>query len=679
MAFSWAYPVEFTDGSGETIVIKERPDRIVSLVPGITELIVALGADEILRGITYHDDGSPQTDHKTVVGGFFAPSVGKIERCRPDVIFLSDIHRPVRDYFEASPTLLIHLKTPNTIEEIYENIRLTGEIVNRKREAEQLVLENKRELEITAKKIARIPGEKRKRVIRIMGRDNIMTPGSDSFQNAYISAAGGIPPDFGKKGSVVSVTKEEWMQFNPQVIYGCGEDREVAERFFQLPGWKDVDAVRQGRMYYFPCELTCRASGRFGHFVSWLAGTIYAEEFTDPSHCVLPEETGESEPLDLDLSYIKRAYLEHSTIYDCRHKTLSLEFTEPMEVLSTLEGPRSAITFIGNHYTPPSIWGVTHLLGLEASRKHFYGVLGKTEETSSFLFTGADMKNLSVQKVSYRDLTVYALVTAGVESNALRASEDEGLFYEPGTINMIIMTNCELTSPAMARSVISATEAKTAALQDLDIRSRSQPKIHQATGTGTDNIIVVSGKGTRIDNTGGHSKMGELIAKAVYDAVIDAIEKQNGIIQGRSIFQRLQERDLNPYAILAMIDPSENPAKLLTPFEDLLTEPYISSFLEGALALSDAYEKGQVGSLDSYELWCNQIAEKIAGKEMRHPKRWMTHARIPVVMRMAFDALINGLHFRISGSAEEGIYENTDVSDPDDWNCIRSTDACVGR
>ena len=51
----------------------------------------------------------------------------------------------------------------------------------------------------------------------------------------------------------------------------------------------------------------------------------------------------------------------------------------------------------------------------------------------------------------------------------------------------------------------------------------------QATGTGTDNIIVVTGtNGPRVSYTGGHSKIGELIGKAVYEAVVEALKKQNG-------------------------------------------------------------------------------------------------------------------------------------------------------
>jgi adenosylcobinamide amidohydrolase len=80
----------------------------------------------------------------------------------------------------------------------------------------------------------------------------------------------------------------------------------------------------------------------------------------------------------------------------------------------------------------------------------------------------------------------------------------------------------------MARALITITEAKTAAFEDLRIPS-SYTKGVQATGTGTDNIIIAGGTmGPRVTYTGGHSRIGELIGKAAYEAVIEALGKQNG-------------------------------------------------------------------------------------------------------------------------------------------------------
>jgi adenosylcobinamide amidohydrolase len=164
--------------------------------------------------------------------------------------------------------------------------------------------------------------------------------------------------------------------------------------------------------------------------------------------------------------------------------------------------------------------------------------LGIRPEEISLLSTGVDMDNLAVCEKSYQEFAVCCLATAGAKGNALRTGVDEASYLERdghfigacGTINVILLTNTVLSDGAMARAIITATEAKTAALQDIDIRSTCTPQ-NQATGTGTDNMIVVSGKGLGkpLRLTSGHTKMGELIGFSTKTAVAEALKKHDGL------------------------------------------------------------------------------------------------------------------------------------------------------
>ena len=643
---AFSYRVEFIDSQGNKITINDRPSHVVSLVPSITEIIFEIGAGDAVKAITHHDTFPPDAATKEIIGGFFSPSLKTIEAMRPDVIFYSHFHKQVKDKFGHGKCQLINLET-DSMANSYKNIRILGRIFNKEDEAKKVIDRIKNELQIITKKVARIPQPKRKRVIRLMGRDEVMTPGADSFQNEIIRAAGGIPPELGKKGDIVVITKEEWTRFNPQVIYGCGGDRETARKFFDRPGWKDVDAVKNGNIFYFPCNLTCRASTNSGYFVSWLSSRIYADDYSKQEDQVLEEKIFKSRKLDLDLDYIKDARISCSHIHDFPNKTLIIDFNEPLSVVSTLEGERKGIESVGNHYSPPSCWGIGHKSGLSGVRKRVYQVIGKSEETASFLFTGADMDNLAIKHESFRDMEVYALVTAGVRSNAVRMSNDEGRFYEPGTINIIILPNMKLTPRAMTRAIISATEAKTAALQDLDIRSAYSSLYNQATGTGTDNIIVVQGTGIQIENAGGHSKLGELIAKAVYAGVQEAVYKQNGIVNRRNVFQRLKDRKISIYGLVSEVkcDCIYKKNGLGREIEEILLDPRYAGFIEASFAISDSYERGLICDLSGYELWCNNVAAEIAGKKIAQLSGIVETDHKPVVLRMALNALLNGLCF----------------------------------
>jgi len=646
----FAFPVTFTDYGGTAHIIAERPHRVVSLVPSITEIICEIGGGDTIQGRTYYDTYPRETAGKTVVGGFFSPSIAQIETCDPDLVFVADLHERIKNHFAAQrPGCAVVTISISSVSDLYATIELLGRVFDRERTAKCLVNNIMEELDVVSRKVAKIPDARRKRVMRLMGRDRIMTPGDDSFQNEYIRLSGGVPPALGKEGPVVSVTDEEWRAFNPQVIYGCGGDRLAARELLDRPGWRDVEAVKNGHIYYFPCDLTCRMATRTGAFVSALASLLYQEDFSDPNNQVIENNIRSSRPLDIDLDYVAEARIDESFIHDFVNKTFVVEFRKPLNIISTLDGPRMHIKTVGNHYSPPPCWGIEHVMGLDETRRRIFTALGVDGETASFLFTGADMDNLVMEKESYKDMTVYALVTAGVMGNAMKVAFDAGNFYEPGTINIIVMTNRALSPRAMTRAIICATEAKTAALTDMDIRSSYTPCAHRATGTGTDNVIVVSGSGKPIDGTGGHTKMGELIARAVYGAVGKAVFRQNGVIAERSVFARLRERKIDLYSlpVIDAVKQNINPWRLVNSLERLLLEKRYAAFMLQAMAVSDAFEAGLAGDGDYFMMECRHIAGEIAGEAVAEINHFIDPAvHVPVVLENALNALLNGLYKR---------------------------------
>lgn len=229
-----------------------------------------------------------------------------------------------------------------------------------------------------------------------------------------------------------------------------------------------------------------------------------------------------------------------------------IRFPERRRLLSTKDGFVQVFAAV-NHSAHPLLWARVSETMKRADEDGGKVYETKTVERLSRILhlqrgdltlvgTGADMDNLAVVTKTFAPFYVTVLATAGAETNALRTGVDEGLYIEAepgsgkrgkglpghGTVNIVILTNARLTDGAMARAVITGTEAKTAAFEDLRVPS-SYTKGVQATGTGTDSLMVVSGtKGPKVTYTGGHSKIGELIGKAVYDAVVDALGKQNG-------------------------------------------------------------------------------------------------------------------------------------------------------
>lgn len=483
--------------------------------------------------------------------------------------------------------------------------------------------------------------------MRLMGVDPqggfVYTPGDDSFQNELIRAAGAIPPKLGVKGGSVKMSLAQWQAFNPQVVYACG-DAASARKFLERDGWNQVEAVKNRKVITLPCDLTCQVSLDSGRFVQWLATKVYGDYFAQKQYQIYPTAVISRRPLKLDLPYVSQAEVMSSRIQDFTHRTLLIGFKEPMMVLSTLEGQREGVRLVGNHYLPPPAWGLGHGGGLDELRLRVVAALKIDPKTSSLLFTGADMNNLSVQRRADGGLEAYALVTAGATHNALRITAEGGAFREPGTINILVLANRSLTPRAMARALITVTEAKTAALEDLDVRSSKHPLEFPATGTGTDNIIVVQGAGPQAALTGGHSRLGALIAQAVHAGVLEALAKQNRLLPGRHVLHRLLERGVSLYALTNQKAAScPTGAVSMGRLEGALLEPGNAALVEAALALCDALARGQMHDLAPFRQMCEQQAQRIAGSQPLAAPYKLGGKPLPEPLALALGAILRGL------------------------------------
>lgn len=144
------------------------------------------------------------------------------------------------------------------------------------------------------------------------------------------------------------------------------------------------------------------------------------------------------------------------------------------------------------------------------------------------LMTAVSLADLVTVREAYDQIWVEGFVTVGT-SNAVQVGEpvtprqctNSGTHI--GTINLILVTNARLSASAMVGMVQVATEAKTAVL--LRAKVKSWTGRSGATGTGTDAVVVVSGKGPPLRYSGTHTVLGELVGRAVGIAVTKGLAR----------------------------------------------------------------------------------------------------------------------------------------------------------
>ena len=233
-------------------------------------------------------------------------------------------------------------------------------------------------------------------------------------------------------------------------------------------------------------------------------------------------------------------------------KIIFARFLSPHTVLSTCRaagGLRTDLQYLYNHQSCEPA-GHCHRLPPMAYldpigyRRSICEQHGLPAEQCATLGTTANMNNVCITVQVFRDLTVAAVCTGGVEDNAGRVG-DPALVVEtssgfeklplatvvpgPGTINTLLFINKPLIHGALTRCIMTATEAKASVLQELAVNSRYSDGL--ATGTGTDQIAVAAMEDNTppLTSAGKHTKLGELIGRTVYESIKGTLARQNNL------------------------------------------------------------------------------------------------------------------------------------------------------
>ncbi|UHA72099.1 adenosylcobinamide amidohydrolase [Paenibacillus sp. 481] len=152
--------------------------------------------------------------------------------------------------------------------------------------------------------------------------------------------------------------------------------------------------------------------------------------------------------------------------------------------------------------------------------------------TSVGLITAAKLSHTSLKEKEGDAFSVLCCTTAGT-LNAARAGIPRQVHsdYKPGTINTVIIVDGDIGQAAVWNLVMTATEAKCAALADTQLIDGETGKV--ATGTTTDAIViaVINSGRYRAEHlyAGTATTIGNTIGCLVYDTVSEAVRTQHEV------------------------------------------------------------------------------------------------------------------------------------------------------
>jgi iron complex transport system substrate-binding protein len=272
------FPLALTDALGRRVTVDEKPARVVSLSPAVTEILFAVGAGPQVAGVTEYCNYPPEAAARAKVGGFsgITVNVEQIALLKSDLVILSgDMHQRIIELLDR-----LRLKSfavePRNFDGVYQTIGTIGRLTGNTPGAERVVADMKAKL---ARAGERRQGRGRPAVFWEMNGDPLMSAGGNNFINEAITLAGGrnIFEDMAAQWPVVS--QEQLMIRRPEwILAGDMAGRKVdTASYARRPGWSRIPAVRSGNIALVDPDTLYRYGPRLADAVLAISQILFRD------------------------------------------------------------------------------------------------------------------------------------------------------------------------------------------------------------------------------------------------------------------------------------------------------------------------------------------------------------------------------------------------------------------
>jgi iron complex transport system substrate-binding protein len=254
-----AYPMVLVDDAGKQVKIAAEPQRIVSLLPSLTETLFALGLGERVVGVTNFCNYPAEVEGKERVGGLFDLNAEKILALEPDVV-LSGQMKGAQEVLQALETagVTVVVFDPATMEDIGRVIREVAKLAGVVEKGEELAGEIDAGRKAMAAQVGAVAGEKAQ-VFVLLDTEKVFTVGDGEYMSEMIAEAGGVNAASGQGEGWLELSEEKLFELDPDIIIATFPMRE---QILTRPGWQALQAVREGRVYDVDGDLVSRPGPR---------------------------------------------------------------------------------------------------------------------------------------------------------------------------------------------------------------------------------------------------------------------------------------------------------------------------------------------------------------------------------------------------------------------------------
>ncbi|MBL5975891.1 ABC transporter substrate-binding protein [Comamonas sp. NyZ500] len=244
-----AQSVQITDARGAQVQLAKPPQRIVSLLPSLTESLCALGGCERLVGVDRYSNWPAHVKTVPVVGGGLDPNIEAIVALKPDLVLVSMASRAIAR-MEALGLKVVALE-PRTHEEAHTVMQKIGQLLALPptQGADRVWTGVEADLNKAA---ASVPEAMRGQRVYFEASRGPYAAGEKSFIGQTLTRL--------HLRNVVDARQGPFPRLNPEYVVKLDPDILMAgERAWktgvpEYPGWAQMRAVKQGAICAFTPE-----------------------------------------------------------------------------------------------------------------------------------------------------------------------------------------------------------------------------------------------------------------------------------------------------------------------------------------------------------------------------------------------------------------------------------------
>lgn len=274
-----SFPLTLTDGLGRQVTIGSSPQRIVSLLPSNTETLFALGLGDRVVGVTEFDTFPPEAQTKQIIGGMTVNTISMetILALEPDLVLAHDeLQQSVIDAL-AENGLTVFATNTKQLTDVYRTINWVGQMADVQDRAEALAGQIQREIAAITARIDQVPADERPTVFYEVWVEPLLTAGPRTYIGQMITLVGAKNIFDDVNQDFPAVSAEEVIARNPGVILSAehNTDNLTDEALAARPGWSEIEAVKNGRIYLLNDDIISRPGPRVALALRAMVEALY--------------------------------------------------------------------------------------------------------------------------------------------------------------------------------------------------------------------------------------------------------------------------------------------------------------------------------------------------------------------------------------------------------------------